>query len=82
MYRQKVLFELCSATWEDIVLLQSRLEKVKKLTQEGMDKRLIVKIIKRECLISATEFVRIKLINGEIYILEVPLTAKVMHAGM
>lgn len=65
-----------------LVLSQGKVEEVKKLTQESLDAGIPAEIILKEGLIQAMDRVGIKFKNGEVYIPEVLIAARAMHAGM
>jgi 5-methyltetrahydrofolate--homocysteine methyltransferase len=63
-------------------LSQGKMDEVKKLTQEVLDAGESAEIILKDGLIQAMERVGIKFKNGEVYIPEVLIAARAMHAGM
>jgi len=63
-------------------LSQGKMEEVKKLTQEALDSGESAEIILKDGLIQAMDRVGVKFKNGEIYIPEVLIAARAMHAGM
>lgn len=65
-----------------ILLSQGKMEEVKKLTQEGLDNGESPEIILNDGLIQAMDQVGAKFKNGEIYIPEVLIAARAMHAGL
>lgn len=65
-----------------LILSQGKVEEVKKLTQESLDAGIPAEIILKEGLIQAMDRVGVKFKNGEVYIPEVLIAARAMHAGM
>ena len=65
-----------------MVLSQGKVEEVKKLTQEALEAGIAVELILKEGLIQAMDRVGVKFKNGEVYIPEVLIAARAMHAGM
>jgi 5-methyltetrahydrofolate--homocysteine methyltransferase len=65
-----------------LFLSQGKMEEVKKLTQEALDAEESAEAILKNGLISAMERIGVKFKNGEIYIPEVLIAARAMHAGM
>jgi 5-methyltetrahydrofolate--homocysteine methyltransferase len=63
-------------------LSQGKMEEVKKLTQEALDNGELAEIILKNGLIQAMDQIGVKFKNGEIYIPEVLIAARAMHAGM
>jgi len=63
-------------------LSQGKMEEVKKLTQEALENGESAEIILKDGLIQAMDRVGVKFKNGEIYIPEVLIAARAMHAGM
>jgi len=63
-------------------LSQGKMEDAKKLTQEALDSGESAEIILVDGLIQAMDRVGVKFKNGEIYIPEVLIAARAMHAGM
>jgi len=61
---------------------QGRMDEVKKLTQEALDGGEKAEAILKEGLLPAMEQIGIKFKNNEIYIPEVLIAARAMHAGM
>jgi len=64
------------------VLSQGKMDDVKKLTQEALNEGESAEIILKEGLIRAMDRIGIKFKNGEVYIPEVLIAARAMHAGM
>jgi 5-methyltetrahydrofolate--homocysteine methyltransferase len=65
-----------------VFLSQGKTEEVKKITQQALDAEESVETILKDGLIQAMEQVGIRFKNGEIYIPEVLIAARAMHAGM
>jgi 5-methyltetrahydrofolate--homocysteine methyltransferase len=63
-------------------LSQGKMEEAKKLTQEALDVGEPVEKVLKEGLIAAMDRIGAKFKNGEIYIPEVLIAARAMHAGM
>jgi 5-methyltetrahydrofolate--homocysteine methyltransferase len=63
-------------------LSQGKMDEVKKLTQEALDAGEPAEAILKEGLISAMDRVGVRFKNNEIYIPEVLIAARAMHAGM
>jgi len=63
-------------------LSQGKMDKLKKLTQEALNTGESAERILKEGLIQAMDRVGVKFKNGEIYIPEVLIAARAMHAGM
>lgn len=63
-------------------LSQGKMEEVKKLTQEAVDQGESPEAILKQGLIHAMEQIGVRFKNGEIYIPEVLIAARAMHAGM
>jgi 5-methyltetrahydrofolate--homocysteine methyltransferase len=63
-------------------LSQGKMDKVKKLTQEAMDGGESAETILKDGLIQAMDQIGAKFKNGEIYIPEVLIAARAMHAGL
>ena len=61
---------------------KGKIEEVKKLTQDALQAGDSAKTILNDGLIQAMEQVGVKFKNGEIYIPEVLIAARAMHAGM
>ena len=59
-----------------------KMEEVKKLTQEALDAGETAETVLKEGLIQAMERVGVRFKNNEIYIPEVLIAARAMHAGM
>jgi len=64
------------------VLSQGKMEEMKKLTQEALDAGELAETILKEGLIPAMDQVGVKFKNNEIYIPEVLIAARAMHAAM
>ncbi len=64
------------------LLSQGKMEEVKKLTQETLDGGESPEAIVKQGLIPAMERIGVKFRNGEVYIPEVLIAARAMHAGM
>jgi 5-methyltetrahydrofolate--homocysteine methyltransferase len=64
------------------VLSQGKMDETKRLAQEAMDAGESAESILKNGLISAMERVGVRFKNGEIYIPEVLIAARAMHAGM
>jgi len=63
-------------------LSQGKMDEVKKLTQEALDAGDSPDTILKEGLIQAMDRIGVRFKNGEIYIPEVLIAARAMHAGM
>ncbi|HVP77477.1 MAG TPA: corrinoid protein [Thermodesulfobacteriota bacterium] len=63
-------------------LSQGQMEEVKKLTQEALSSGEAAEAILKEGLIPAMERLGVQFKNGEVYIPEVLVAARAMHAGM
>jgi 5-methyltetrahydrofolate--homocysteine methyltransferase len=63
-------------------LSQGKMEEAKKLTQEALDAGESAEKVLKDGLIAAMERIGVKFKNGEIYIPEVLIAARAMHAGM
>ena len=63
-------------------LSQGKMEEVKRLTQEALDAGEPAETILKQGLISAMDRVGVRFKNNEIYIPEVLIAARAMHAGM
>ena len=63
-------------------LSQGKTDEVKKLTQEALEKGESPDVILKQGLIQAMEQIGVRFINGDIYIPEVLIAARAMHAGM
>ena len=63
-------------------ITQGKMDEVKKLTQEALDKGEKAEAVLKEGLLPAMEQVWVKFKNNEIYIPEVLIAARAMHAGM
>jgi 5-methyltetrahydrofolate--homocysteine methyltransferase len=64
------------------LLSQGKMDEVKKLTQEAIDGGESPEAILKQGLIQAMEQIGIRFKNGDIYIPEVLIAARAMHAGM
>jgi 5-methyltetrahydrofolate--homocysteine methyltransferase len=64
------------------ILSQGKMEDTKKLTQEALDAGEPVEKVLKEGLIAAMERIGVRFRNGEVYIPEVLIAARAMHAGM
>ncbi len=63
-------------------LSQGKMDEAKRLTQEALDRGESAETILKEGLISAMDRIGVKFKNGEVYIPEVLIAARAMHAGM
>jgi len=63
-------------------LSQGKMDEVKKLTQEALDGGESPEVILKQGLIHAMERIGVRFKNGDIYIPEVLIAARAMHAGM
>jgi 5-methyltetrahydrofolate--homocysteine methyltransferase len=63
-------------------LSQGKMEEAKKLTQEALDAGESAEKVLKEGLLPAMDRIGVKFKNGEIYIPEVLIAARAMHAGM
>ena len=63
-------------------LSQGKMDEAKKLTQDALDGGEPPEKVLKEGLIAAMERIGVKFKNGEIYIPEVLIAARAMHAGM
>lgn len=63
-------------------LSQGKMDEVKRLTQEALDKGVLVDKVLKEGLLSAMDRIGVRFKNGEVYIPEVLIAARAMHAGM
>lgn len=63
-------------------LSQGKMEAVKKLTQEALERGESPDVILKQGLIQAMERIAVRFKNGDIYIPEVLIAARAMHAGM
>lgn len=63
-------------------LSQGKMDEVKRLTQEALDAGESAEGILKDGLIQAMDRIGVKFKNGEIYIPEVLIAARAMHAGM
>ena len=64
------------------LLSQGKMDEVKKLTQESLDLGEPPGVILKQGLIQAMDRIGVRFKNGEIYIPEVLIAARAMHAGM
>jgi 5-methyltetrahydrofolate--homocysteine methyltransferase len=65
-----------------LAISQGKVEEVKKLTQEALDGGEKAESVLKEGLLPAMEQIGVKFKNNEIYIPEVLIAARAMHAGM
>jgi 5-methyltetrahydrofolate--homocysteine methyltransferase len=65
-----------------MVLSQGKVAEVKQLTREALEAGVPVELILKEGLIQAMDRIGVKFKNGEVYIPEVLIAARAMHAGM
>ncbi len=63
-------------------LSQGKMDEAKRLTQEALDRGESAETILKEGFISAMDRIGVKFKNGEVYIPEVLIAARAMHAGM
>src|SRR4030042_1249464 len=63
-------------------LSQGKMDEAKRLTQEALDAGESAETILKEGLISAMDRIGVKFKNGEVYLPEVLIAARAMHAGM
>jgi len=63
-------------------LSQGKVDEVKKLTQEALNGGESPDVILKQCMIEAMERIGVKFKSGDIYIPEVLIAARAMHAGM
>lgn len=63
-------------------LSQGKMDEVKKLTKEALDAGESAETVLKEGLIFALDRIGVKFKNGEIYIPEMLIAARAMHAGM
>jgi len=63
-------------------LSQGDMEEVKRLTSGSLDRGVAAEMILKEGLLPAFERIGLKFKNGEIYIPEMLIAARAMHAGM
>jgi len=64
------------------ILSQGRVEETKELTQEALDLGHPAESVLKKGLIASMEQIGVRFKNGEIYIPEVLIAARAMHAGM
>jgi 5-methyltetrahydrofolate--homocysteine methyltransferase len=64
------------------LLSQGKMDEVKKLTQEALERGESPDVILKQGLIQAMEQIGVRFKNGDIYIPEVLIAARAMHAGM
>jgi 5-methyltetrahydrofolate--homocysteine methyltransferase len=64
------------------VLSQGKMEEAKKLAQDALDAGESAETILKKGLIAAMERIGVRFRNGEVYIPEVLIAARAMHAGM
>ncbi len=65
-----------------VAISQGKMDEVKKLTQEALDAGEKAESILKDGLLPAMEQIGVKFKNNEIYIPEVLIAARAMHAGM
>jgi 5-methyltetrahydrofolate--homocysteine methyltransferase len=65
-----------------LAISQGKMEDVKKLTQEALDGGEMAEAVLKEGLLPAMEQIGVQFKNNEIYIPEVLIAARAMHAGM
>jgi len=63
-------------------LSQGKMEETKRLTQEALDRGESAEAILKEGLVQSMDRIGVKFKSGEIYIPEVLIAARAMHAGM
>ncbi len=63
-------------------LSQGKMDEVKRLTQEALDAGEPVEKVLKEGLLSSMDRIGVRFKNGEVYIPEVLIAARAMHAGM
>jgi len=63
-------------------LSQGKIEEAKRLTQEALDRGKSAEVILKEGLLPAMDRIGVKFKNGEVYIPEVLIAARAMHAAM
>lgn len=63
-------------------LSQGKMDEVKRLTQESLDRGESAETILKEGLLPAMDRIGVKFKSGDIYIPEVLIAARAMHAGM
>jgi len=63
-------------------LSQGKMEEAKRLTQEALDRGESAEVILKEGLLQAMGRIGVKFKSGEVYIPEVLIAARAMHAGM
>src|SRR4030042_3850248 len=63
-------------------LSQGKMDEAKRLTQEALDRGESAEVILKEGLLPAMDRIGLKFKSGEIYIPEVLIAARAMHAGM
>ncbi len=64
------------------LISQGKTEEVKRLTQETLERKEPVEKILKDGLVQAMERIGVKFKSGEIYIPEVLIAARAMHAGL
>ncbi len=64
------------------LLSQGKMDEVKKLTQDLLEEGESAEVILKQDLIPAMEQIGVRFKNGDIYIPEVLIAARAMHAGM
>jgi 5-methyltetrahydrofolate--homocysteine methyltransferase len=65
-----------------VLLSQGKMNEVKKLTQDMLEEGELAEVILNQGLIPAMEQIGARFKNGDIYIPEVLIAARAMHAGM
>ncbi len=65
-----------------IALSEGKMDEVKRLTQEALDRGENAEVILKDGLLPSMERVGVKFKNNEIFIPEVLIAARAMHAGM
>ncbi|MDI7260173.1 MAG: corrinoid protein [Thermodesulfobacteriota bacterium] len=63
-------------------LSQGKMDEAKRLTQEALDRGESAEVILKDGLLQAMDRIGVKFKSGEIYIPEVLIAARAMHAGM
>ena len=63
-------------------LSQGKMDEAKRLTQEALDRGESAEVILKEGLLQAMDRIGVKFKSGEVYIPEVLIAARAMHAGM
>lgn len=65
-----------------MAISQGKMEDTKKLTQDSLDKGESIEAVLKEGLIAAMDQIGLRFKNGEIYIPELLIAARAMHAGL